>query len=157
MKDKFILDVTSASRMFWFNKKHPNAIYTDNRKLKDILIDGRKLEISPDIIMDFRDLKFPDKSFKMVIFDPPHLVKLGEKSWMAKKYGILEKTWREDLGKGFGECWRVLEDYGALIFKWSEDQISFKEVLDLFPVQPLFGHPTGRSGKTKWFCFMKIP
>ncbi len=157
MKNKFILDVTCSSKMFWFNKKHPNTIYIDNRKLKDTLVDGRKLEINPDIIMDFRDLKFKDKSFKLVVFDPPHLLHLGKKSWMAKKYGILEKTWRKDLRKGFDECWRVLEDYGVLIFKWNEDQISFKEVLNLFPIQPLFGHPTARSGKTKWFTFMKIP
>ena len=156
-KYKFILDASCGGRMFWFNKKQENTIFIDNRELKDVLCDGRKFNINPDILMDFKDLKFPNKSFKLVVFDPPHLLILGEKSWMAKKYGILEKTWREDLKKGFNECWRVLEDYGVLIFKWNEDQISFKEVLGLFPIQPLFGHPTARSGKTKWFCFMKLP
>ena len=49
---------------------------------------------------------------------------------------------------------RVLKDYGVLIFKWSEDQISTADILKLLPVQPLFGN---RRGKTIWLCFMKFP
>ena len=30
--EKFILDVTCGGRSMWFNKKHPNAIYTDIRE-----------------------------------------------------------------------------------------------------------------------------
>jgi hypothetical protein len=51
----------------------------------------------------------------------------------------------------------VLEDYGVLIFKWNEDQITVKEVLKAIERQPLFGHTTGRHGKTMWMCFMKLP
>lgn len=29
--DKIILDACCGSRMFWFNKKHPNAIFADIR------------------------------------------------------------------------------------------------------------------------------
>jgi hypothetical protein len=158
MKGKFILDVCCGGRMFWFNKKHPNTLYLDIRKEEKGFIKARKNhEVNPDIIMDFRKLDFPDKSFKLIIFDPPHIMRIGNKSWMAQKYGMLGKDWKNDLKKGFEECWRVLEDHGCLIFKWSEAEISFKEVLSLFPKRPLFGHPTARSGKTKWFCFMKIP
>jgi hypothetical protein len=40
MKDKFILDACCGCRMFWFNKKHPNAIFIDRRERerKDLLI-----------------------------------------------------------------------------------------------------------------------
>lgn len=92
-------------------------------------------------------------SFRMVVFDPPHLLRAGESSWLAQKYGKLNKeTWRDDLKQGFNECFRVLEPGGFLIFKWNEDQVKVTEVARLFPVQPLFGQ---RGGKTHWLVFMK--
>ena len=156
-KDKKILDVACGGRMFWFDRKHPNVIYVDNRKEKWVLCDGRKFEVKPDRKMDFRKLKFTDKSFKLVVFDPPHLKVAGQKGWQSKKYGVLGKNWQKDLTKGFDECWRVLDDYGVLIFKWNEYQIKVGEVLKLFKEKPLFGHPTKRNGMTHWMCFMKLP
>jgi hypothetical protein len=103
-------------------------------------------------------MDFPDNSFKLVVFDPPHLLQGRGSSWLVKKYGFLSKeTWREDLTMGFKECWRVLEDYGVLIFKWNEESVPIKEILKLVPAQPLFGHPTAKHGKTLWFTFMKFP
>ena len=49
---------------------------------------------------------------------------------------------------------KFLQDYGVLIFKWSEDQISTADILKLLQMQPLFGH---RRGKAIWLCFMKFP
>lgn len=34
MKEKLILDACCGGRMFWFNKKHPNALYVDQRKFE---------------------------------------------------------------------------------------------------------------------------
>lgn len=48
----------------------------------------------------------------LVVFDPPHLNKLGKSSWMAKKYGVLGLDWKEDLRRGFSECFRVLGPMG---------------------------------------------
>jgi len=152
-----ILDVACGSRMFWFDKKNPNAIFLDVRDEDHILCDGRKLEIKPDIIMDFRALGFNDKTFKLVVFDPPHLKKAGSKGWMAKKYGVLGKDWKVDIKKGFDECWRVLEDYGVLVFKWNQNDIKISEIRKIIKRQPLFGHTTTKGGKTIWMCFMKIP
>lgn len=155
-KEKIILDVCCGSRMFWFDKTNENVVFTDIRNEEHILCDGRKLEIKPDIKMDFRDLKFSDETFKLVIFDPPHLQKLGKNSWMAKKYGVLSENWREDLKRGFSECFRVLENYGILIFKWNERDVKVIEIVKLSKHKPLFGHTTGRSGRTKWICFIKL-
>ena len=149
---KKILDVCCGSRMFWFDKENPNAIFMDNRELEDILCDGRKLEIKPDVVADFRNIPFSDNSFKLVVFDPPHLIKVGENSWMAKKYGKLTDNWQEDLKQGFKECMRVLEQYGVLIFKWNEQQIKLKEILDVIDYKPLFGN---KRDKTHWLVFMK--
>ena len=160
MKDKdkkIILDACCGGRMFWFDKNNSNVLFSDIRKETHTLCDGRKFEINPDVVMDFRKLDLEDNSFKLVVFDPPHLEKLGKNSWMAKKYGVLGEDWRDDLKRGFDECWRVLEDFGVLIFKWSEGDVSVSEVIRLFDKEPLFGHTNGKSGKTKWMCFMKIP
>ncbi len=153
---KLILDTCCGSKMFWFNKNHPNALYVDNRRLKTTLCDGRKLEIDPDEIIDFRKMPYKNNQFKLVVFDPPHLRILGKNSWMAKKYGVLEKNWKEDIKRGFDECMRVLDIHGTLIFKWNENQIKIREILEIIKHEPLFGHTSGRQSKTIWMCFMKF-
>ena len=37
-------------------------------------------------------------------------------NYMAKKYGKLDKSWKETIKSGFDECMRVLKPYGTLIF-----------------------------------------
>lgn len=150
--NKPILDACCGSRMFWFDKNHPGTVYMDNRTLDTDLCDGRRLVVHPDIVADFRDMPFEDGSFRLVVFDPPHLVRAGEKSWTAKKYGVLSDTWPRDIRQGFDECMRVLEPMGILIFKWNEDQIKLSEILRLIPYKPLFGD---RRSKTHWVVFMK--
>ncbi len=158
--EKLILDVCCGGRTIWFNKNHPAALYLDIRKEeKGFTKERPNFAVQPDKIMDFRNLEFADRSFKLIVFDPPHM-KEGKAGTgiFRKKYGALnEETWAADLKKGFDECWRVLEDNGILIFKWSSIQIKISEVLKVFDKQPLFGHPTGKNGNTMWMCFMKIP
>jgi hypothetical protein len=166
MREKIILDACCAGRMIWFDKKHPRAIYVDIRSLPaGTLKVTPGFSIEPDVLMDFRKLDLPDKSFKLVVMDPPHLKSLDRNSWIAVKYGTLDpETWRTDISRGFSECWRVLDDYGILIFKWSKSgdgrrkrDVSLKELLKILPVRPLFGHPSGSKLQTIWLCFMKIP
>lgn len=153
---KPILDMCCGSRMFYFDKENPNVLFCDIRRERHILCDGRELDINPDVIADFRNLPFPDKSFEMVIFYPPHLVRAGENGWQRKKYGALDKeSWRDDLAKGFGEAMRVLKPNGILIFKWNETQIKTSEVLALTDYKPVFGHPSGKRSNTHWVTFMK--
>ncbi len=159
--DKFILDACCGGRCFWFNKSHPNTLYIDNRVAKKGHIGkgyNPNHEVKPDIVMDFRKLEFLDNRFKLVVFDPPHLLSQVESSMMKKKFGDLKKeTWEHYIKKGFEECWRVLDNYGTLIFKWNEVHIPFKKVLSIIPQSPLFGHRTAKHGRTIWWVFMKIP
>ncbi len=151
---KPILDVCCGSQMFWFNKSDPRAVFCDNRRLEETLCDGRVLRIEPDVLCDFKALPFPDESFYLVVFDPPHLKRAGPKSWQAKKYGKLPPDWREELRRGFAECFRVLRPYGTLVFKWSEVQIPLSAVLNLTPEKPLFGDRRAGCGG-QWVVFMK--
>ncbi|WP_398296031.1 class I SAM-dependent methyltransferase [Sporosarcina saromensis] len=138
--------------MFWFDKQNSDVLFMDNRELLDTLCDGRTLEVKPDLIADFREMPFDDESFYLVVFDPPHLIKAGEDSWLAKKYGKLDELWQFDIKQGFNECMRVLRPNGTLIFKWNEDQIALQEILDIIDYKPLFGN---RRSKTHWLVFMK--
>ena len=149
---KPILDACCGSRMFWFDKHNPMAIYMDNRTLDDTLCDGRSLQVKPDVVGDFRHIPFDDETFRLVVFDPPHLLHAGDDSWLAKKYGTLDDDWKLDIMQGFRECMRVLKPYGVMIFKWNEEQVKFSVVKRLFPCQPLFGQ---RRCKTFWVVFMK--
>lgn len=162
-EEKRVLDPCCGSRMMWFDRRHPDVVFGDRRSETITVTDRshgnesgtRTLRIEPDTLIDFRALPYPDGSFKLVAFDPPHLVRAGPKSWLAAKYGKLSDDWREDLKKGFAECFRVLATDGVLVFKWNETQVKLRDVLVLTDVQPLFGHPTGRKGLTHWLVFMK--
>lgn len=151
-----VLDPASGPRMFYFDKQDQRVLFGDIRSEQHVLCDGRALNINPDQFTDFRDLPFQEGTFSVVIFDPPHLVKAGPKSWQAAKYGRLHReTWREDLTAGFAECFRVLKDEGVLIFKWAEVQIPVSAVLELTTHKPLIGHRSGKQAKTHWVTFIK--
>lgn len=155
---KSILDACCGSRMFWFDKKHPSAVFMDNRTLEPTkMSNGATLEVKPDVIGDFRRMPFPDNKFSLVVFDPPHMLHAGDKSYLAKKYGYLNpETWRDDLKRGFDECFRVLKPNGVLVFKWNEAHVPVKDIVALSPVAPLFGNrASGKNLKTHWLVFIK--
>jgi hypothetical protein len=161
---KPILDATCGSRTIWFDKKCSNAIFLDNRVEHDTAIwkstkndSVRTLSVEPDMVADFTDMPFEDGAFKLVVFDPPHLINVGDNAWMKKKYGRLPHDWQPLIHDGFWECMRVLEPYGVLIFKWSEIQVSTRDVLDAIGTDPLFGHRSGKKMNTHWMTFMKLP
>lgn len=155
---KPILDACCGSRMFHFNKHHPCILFADNRELDTTIKDRgvlRKLEIKPDVKHDFTCMPYPDKTFKLVIFDPPHLTRIGDNAYLYKKYGRLDKDWKTQIYQGFNECMRVLDDFGTLVFKWNETQIKTNELLNILPIQPIIGHKSGKAAKTHWLLFMK--
>ncbi|MDT0635066.1 class I SAM-dependent methyltransferase [Spectribacter hydrogenoxidans] len=163
MSAPVILDPCCGSRMMWFDKKHPAAVFGDLRSETLTVTDRshgkpngkRTLFITPDVRLDFRALPYVDDWFYLVAFDPPHLVRAGRRSWLAAKYGTLSRDWRADIRAGFAECFRVLRPNGTLVFKWNETQIKVREVLELSPYQPLFGNTAGKRNGTHWLVFMK--
>ena len=130
----------------WFDKENPRTVFADIRQEAMTLCDGRWCKVKPDTVADFRAMPFADGEFSLVVFDPPHLVRAGEESWLRKKYGVLDPdNWQDDVRKGFAECWRVLRPGGTLVFKWSDLQVKLGEVLPLMPARPLFGFRRGRG------------
>lgn len=159
--EKKILDVTCGSRGIWFDKQNPFAIYCDQRCEEFHGVFGkdksaRNIIVHPDVQCDFTDIPFNDNTFSLVVFDPPHVAGLTEKSWTRKEYGTLDCGWKQMLHDGFSECMRVLKPDGVLIFKWSETQIPASDVWEAIGQKPLFGHHSGKKMNTFWGCFMKI-
>ena len=148
-----ILDACCGSRMFWYDKQNKDTTYIDIRKYYEELPSGHVIDVNPDIVADFTDLPFEDNEFDLIVFDPPHLIQAGHNSWLAKKYGKLEKDkWPEVILKGFKECNRVLTPNGTLIFKWNDNQIHVNEILKVISRVPLFGD---KRGATRWLVFNK--
>ncbi|CVH76325.1 hypothetical protein BN3662_01506 [Clostridiales bacterium CHKCI006] len=151
--NKTILDVCCGSRMFYYAANDERLLCNDIRYLDDILCDGRKLTIHPDTEYDFRDLPFEDDKFYHVVFDPPHLLNVGDNSWLAQKYGKLPNGWRTYIKQGFGECMRVLKRNGTLVMKWNTRDISLPELLSVVG-KPLYGDK-GHGNGTYWLIYVK--
>jgi SAM-dependent methyltransferase len=154
---KDVLDACCGGRMFWFDRADKRALFVDKRSetcFADTREGRRALVVDPDVVADFQALPFPDATFSLVVFDPPHTF-AGPKGWTAKKYGRLAPGWREEIRAGFAECFRVLRPLGTLIFKWNEHRVPVATVLALTPERPLFGNRCGKSAKTHWLVFHK--
>ena len=158
--NKPVLDACCGSRMFWFDKHDDRAVFVDKRRERHTLTDAsssggsRELVVDPDVLADFTALPFPDATFSLVVFDPPHFTRNGD-GWVGLKYGTLKDGWQDMLRKGFAECFRVLRPHGTLIFKWCDIDIPLSRVPALTPERPLFGHRSGKQQRTHWVAFLK--
>lgn len=152
-----ILDSTCAGRHIWNDKDREDVVYADRRVCPRGSIPVRpNWSVSPDVVCDFVSLPFPDDTFDMVVFDPPHIIRDTPSSggYLRMKYGELRPgSWRGVVSDGFRECWRVLRSPGTLHFKWSEGSATLREVLSLFPERPLFRN--GNGGRVSWSVFAK--
>lgn len=151
-----ILDACCGSRLFWFDKDNEYTTYMDKRR-ETFEIHGKKINVQPDVVADFRDMPFPDNTYDLIVFDPPHLKWAGPNSIMKAQYGQLDKdTWPSDILQGMTECMRVLKPNGVLIFKCNEAQVNLNQLLDAIePYSPLFGNKSMKKGTTHWLVFNK--
>jgi SAM-dependent methyltransferase len=150
-----VLDPACGGRMMYFDKSDGRVLFCDIRRGIYPMKNRSDFHVAPDVVQDFTAMLFEDNTFHLVVFDPPHLKKLGERSYLSMKYGRLDGDWRDTIRQGFSECFRVLRPNGTLIFKWAEVQIPLAEVLSLTEQNPLFGQRDGRRGNTHWIVFIK--
>ena len=167
VEQAFILDMTCGARSIWFDKNEPHTVYCDIRKetfegdfgkalTQDAKKIHRRLNIDPDIVCSFTNLPFESDTFRLVVWDPPHIEKLSKDSWLRKAYGSLDGDWQPMMRKGFEEAMRVLKPGGVLILKWSDISISTRDIIKVIGHTPLFGHRSGKKMNTHWMCYMKF-
>jgi hypothetical protein len=80
-----VLDPCCGGRMMWFDRQNPDVVFGDRRSETLTVTDNsrgnasglRTIRIEPDTLLDFRALPYSDGAFKLVAFDPPHLVQAG--------------------------------------------------------------------------------
>ena len=154
-----ILDMCCGSKMFWYNKNEPHTTYIDIRHEIDVIKDRghlRKVGINPDIQADWKKLPFERNTFDLIIFDPPHLINAGKSSWLKIKYGTLNKDHPlQDIRVGFEQAMKVLKPNGIILFKWNQEQIPFRKVLDELAKDKIYPILGDRRSKTKWTVFLK--
>jgi len=163
-----ILDATCSIKSMWYQKSHPFVTFMDIRNGKYIYQDKKKKHkpkvytIKPDVTSDFRDTPFDDNYFDMIVFDPPHIIQNANSGDMIVRYGKfnIDDNWKQILSDGIMELFRVLKPNSVFILKWSKTKrfghsIPLKEILDLFPYQPMFGTRTGNSDNNHWVVFIK--
>lgn len=159
-----ILDATCGGRSIWLpgQKEHEDTLFIDKREREPGFTgqEGRTFSVKPDQVQDFRDLPYDDDEFRLIVFDPPQMIRENgmEKltGYVTKSYGALHaETWQSDLRRGFEELWRVLQPGGTLVFKFADNDVNFRDVLDLAPADPLFGTTTKKNSKVenRWFVF----
>ena len=140
-----ILDATAGARAVWFDKTYPDATFIDVRP------DGA----SGNVLMDCRHTTFPDGTFDLVVFDPPHMT-CGPQSTMAERYGhFLTSEIRDLVRDAFSEFHRLLRPDGLVAFKWNDHDTGLDRVLALVRgFDRLVGVPTAmrtkHSSTTYW-------
>lgn len=71
MSEAKVLDPASGGRMMYFDKTDRRVLFGDIRDESWELCDGRRFDVHPDRRMDYRELPFPDGTYRLVVFDPP--------------------------------------------------------------------------------------
>ena len=122
---KIILDATCSYARVW-------------PKFATIRIDIRP-ETKPDIVMDAKNLKFPDSYFDEIYCDPPHLMRNGPHKteaqtrrlsgrrtpgfWERYSYWSNKDDWNDFITKTNSEFYRVLKSNGIIFYKITESPI----------------------------------
>jgi hypothetical protein len=161
-EQSMILDATCGGRCIWLDehKQNEETVYVDRRQ-EDAGFHGqpgRTYDVSPDLIADNRELPFEDGTFNLAVFDPPYVLRDDGMDQLAgyvlKKYGALQaETWQRDLHASVCELFRCLTATGTLVFKFSDVETDWTDVIDALPVDPLFGTTTKKTSnqETRWF------
>jgi len=146
MEKMKILDACCGNRTFWYNKKHPAVTYIDIKK-----------DVDPDLIMDCRNTNFKEKTFDLIVFDPPHCsYSEKNKGLFKEKYGgYTSAGTRSFIKKSFIEFERILKKDGLVVFKWNTHCQKLNVILSMIKnFEVLFGHLTAyktkHSSQTYW-------
>jgi hypothetical protein len=146
-----ILDINAGFRQLW-NGMTQNVFFLDRRK-----------EVNPMIVASNECLPFIDKSFKKIMYDPPHLIRSSpvKEGCFMKQYEHKFTLWKtksaflRNMVLVNKEANRVLTDDGELVIKHTDSpdnsitQNTVKNCFDLFEVTRVRQQETVGFGNSK--------
>lgn len=140
-----ILDLSAGNRAIWFDKNRDDCIFVDRRR-----------SARATVVADSTRLPFPDSTFELVVFDPPH-VNAGRHSRMAKGYGWHTTMEIRDLITATAyEAHRVTVPAAMMAFKWNDHDQQLGPIIALMDEfwEFLCGHSVSlrmkRHSETFW-------
>lgn len=141
-----VLDVSAGPRAAWVDRQDRCAVFVD--------LDPATL---PDLVADSRSLPFPDGSFDLAVFDPPH-TGFSAGAGMARAYGRIRCDQIPELVRGTArELARVVRPGGVLSFKWNDHTWALGTAVAWLAASwvPMFGQftdarRTGQDSRTSW-------
>ena len=161
------LDATAGNRYMWPCKKPPETLFMDKEYT---------LKIPPDIFAVWEHLPFRDKSFRTIIFDPPHTITrlpityYGDTKGMGGNHGTSWYGWfktKRDLVISLCRAAAEFHRVGTILcVKWYEGQIPLHKIIPLFrpwrnfkifKSKPRMGRRSWRKSSplTWWVTFTK--
>jgi hypothetical protein len=95
-----VLDLTFGAGNFWKPPVPPGITVTSNNLDR---------AAPTDLHVDFTATGLADGAFDLVVYDPPHLPHLGERSFMGARFGTVRSTsgFRTMIEAGACEAWRI--------------------------------------------------
>jgi len=165
-----VLDATAGNRCMWDKKENNYIVFIDIEP---------ELSIKPDFIMDCTNTGFPDNSFNIIFFDPPHSYGRTKNTGVHQtpNYEVQkQKGWHIGAYYGFDkfptkraliafihkaqkEFYRIIKPGGVLWFKWSEIHSTLDAMLCLFDKWDLVmkfevAYQRRVKGNTTWWVMM---
>lgn len=168
--------VISQKTLFDTGKKILDATCSYKRKwprFATVRIDVRP-ETKPDIVMDAKDLKFPDNYFDEIYCDPPHIIRkstdltnvnlhrrlIGRELSMLQRFWFWKNTdeWLDFVKKTNDEFYRCLKPKGLLYYKMTEAKgcVTIKSLIENMVAFKVVADKT-RPSKTNFSKFNKVP
>ena len=168
--EAIILDATAGNRTMWDKKEDPRILFIDVES---------DLSVKPDLIIDCTSTGFPNNSFNIIFFDPPHSYGRTKNTGVHQtpNYDIQkQRGWHTGAYYGFDkfstkralivfmhkaqkEFYRIIKPNGVLWFKWSEIHSTLDAVLPLFDKWELImkfevAYQRRVKGNTTWWVMM---
>lgn len=121
-------------------------------------------EVNPDIVMSCTNTTFADKTFDLILFDPPHrhfskILRKKDRNDMGRRYGSMRAAEiKVFIPKAFREFSRILKDDGLVFFKWNSCSIRHKVIMGLIHGWfPVFGQNFNKIANhdTIWLAMRK--
>jgi len=103
-----LLDVVFPDAKDGVDMTHGRGGFWNGHSRLDIVKHDLEPQYAPHGAMDFRDMRYGDKSFDVALFDPPQIADAGARGIMGNRFGTYNRGELETaIRMGAAEAWRI--------------------------------------------------